>query len=140
MDTASPNATEQAASVFAAVQAKIDDYFTRSRLVSFDRSAEAFLNPGETDYTALALKTLSATTEELAAFPLVRVAADQPLSLSKHLNPGWSAAGRSRRSRRDYRACQKRAPGISGQVRRHLFVGMVLQQDSPLPASRSESL
>lgn len=86
------DATEQAASVYEAVEAKINDYFTRSRLVAYDTSAEAFLNPGEAEYTALAHMTLSSATAELAAFPLARVEADRPLSLDQQLNPGWSAA------------------------------------------------
>lgn len=40
------DATEQAASVYEAVEAKINDYFTRSRLVAFDTRAAPFLNPG----------------------------------------------------------------------------------------------
>ncbi|MEZ5586869.1 MAG: hypothetical protein R3E46_07380 [Sedimenticolaceae bacterium] len=86
------DATEPAASVYEAVEAKINDYFTRARLVAFDAKAESFLNPGEADYTALAHMTLSSATEELAAFPLARVEADRPLSLDQQLNPGWSAA------------------------------------------------
>lgn len=85
------DATESAATFFAAVKPKIDDYFTRTRLVAFDARAEAFLNPGEADYSSLALKTLSPDMEELAAFPVARAEADRPLSLERNLNPGWSA-------------------------------------------------
>jgi len=84
--------TEQAAAVFAAVKAKVDDYFTRARLAGFDERAAAPLNPAEADYTALALKTLSTATAELAAFPVARVEADRALPLNKGLNPGWSDA------------------------------------------------
>ena len=84
--------TEQAAAVFEAVKGKIDDYFTRARLASFDAHAAAPLNPAESDYTALALKTLSAATEEIAAFPAARIEADRPLPLTKGVNPGWSVA------------------------------------------------
>jgi hypothetical protein len=86
------DATEAAATLFAAVEPKIDDYFTRTRLVAFDPRAESFLNPGEADYSALALKTLSPDMEELAVFPVARAEADRPLSLDRHLNPGWAAA------------------------------------------------
>lgn len=86
------DATEEAATLFEAVEPKIDDYFTRARLVAFDGRAEQFLNPSEADYTALALRTLSPVDEELAAFPLARAEADRPLSLTKHLNPRWAAA------------------------------------------------
>jgi hypothetical protein len=82
-------ATEGAAAVFEAVKPKIDDYFTRVRLAAFDQQAAAFLNPGEADYAALAHKTLSSGTAELAEFPLARVESDRPLPLEESLNPGW---------------------------------------------------
>lgn len=84
--------TAEAAEVFAAVREKIDDYFTRARLAAFDPHAAGPLNPAEGDYTALALKTLSAATTEIAALPLARVEADRALPLSKGLNPAWSDA------------------------------------------------
>ena len=86
------DATEPAAAVFGTVKAKIDDYFTRARLVAYDQQAAGFLNPGEADYSALKLTTLSAADEALAAFPVARADADQPLSLTEHVNPGWAAA------------------------------------------------
>ena len=58
------DATEPAAAVFGTVKAKIDDYFTRARLVAYDQQAAGFLNPGEADYSALKLTTLSAADVE----------------------------------------------------------------------------
>jgi hypothetical protein len=86
------DATESAADLFAAVKPKIDDYFTRTRLIAFDTRAEGLLNPGEADYAALALRTLSPEMEELAVFPVARAQADQSLSLDRHLNPHWAPA------------------------------------------------
>ncbi len=85
-------ATESAAEVFEAVRAKIDDYFTRARLADYDKRATEFLNPAEADYAALACKTLSTATEELAGFPVARVAPGSPLPLRKALNPRWTHA------------------------------------------------
>lgn len=84
--------TEQAAAAFEAVKGKLDDYFTRARLASYDARAAEPLNPSEADYTALALKTLSAATDEIAAFPAARIEAGRPLPLTEGLNPGWSDA------------------------------------------------
>ena len=83
-------ATEQAAMSFEAVKGKVDDYFTRARLAAYDARASEFLNPSEADYTALALKTLSSTTDELSAFPVARVAPGRSLPLGAALNPRWS--------------------------------------------------
>lgn len=85
-------ATMQAAEILAAVKPKIDDYFTRTHLAAFDTRAADLLNPAEADYAALALKTLSATTDELAAFPVAHVAPGRPLPLREGLNPRWAGA------------------------------------------------
>ncbi len=89
-----PLGDETAATVqaFEAVRAKIDDYFTRTRLAGYDARAANPLNPAEADYTAIALKELSAATAEVAAFPLARIEAERPLPLGDTVNPAWSAA------------------------------------------------
>lgn len=84
-------ATEAAAAAFAAVKAKIDDYFTRCRMVAFDSRAAGVLNRGEAEYAALAGKELSATGSETVALPIALVAADRTLPLASGLNPAWTA-------------------------------------------------
>jgi hypothetical protein len=84
--------TEATVQAFEAVKAKIDDYFTRTRLAGYDARAATPLNPAEADYTAIALKELSVATAEVAAFPLARIEADRPLPLGDAVNPAWSAA------------------------------------------------
>jgi hypothetical protein len=74
------------------VRAKIDDYFTRTRLAAYDVRAVTPLNPAEADYTAIALKELSDTTEAVAAFPIARIEADRALPLGGTVNPAWTAA------------------------------------------------
>jgi hypothetical protein len=85
-------ATASAAKTFAAVQAKVGDYFARCRLVAFDARAAGPLNREEAEYTALASRVLSAKAEEVAAFPLARVAAGKPLPLDSSVNPAWADA------------------------------------------------
>ena len=76
---------------FDAVQAKVDDFFTRCRLAQFDPQAEAALNPAEARYTELAAQTLHEGSEALAALPLARVRPGAELPLSEGLNPAWQA-------------------------------------------------
>lgn len=83
--------TAAAAAAFAAVQAKVDDYFTRCRLAAFDPRAQAPLNRAETEYAAIADKTLSCAADEVASFPLARVEPGRPLPLVEEVNPGWSS-------------------------------------------------
>lgn len=80
-----------AAAAVAAVRAKVDDYFARTRLAAFDSRALGAVNRAETEYLALAAKDLTITSDEIAAFPLARVAADAPLPLLAGINPAWAA-------------------------------------------------
>jgi hypothetical protein len=84
--------TEAASAALAALRAKIEDYFTRSRLAQFDARAAAPLNRYTTDYAALAGQALTAGAATLAAFPLAHVEPGRPLPLVDGINPAWSAA------------------------------------------------
>ncbi len=83
-------ATPAATAALAPVRAKIDDYFARARLAAFDPRALGAVNRAESEYLALAAKDLTVTATEIAAFPLARVAADQPLPLRVGVNPAWA--------------------------------------------------
>jgi hypothetical protein len=85
------SATAAATAAVAAVRAKVDDYFARARLAAFDSRALGAVNRAETEYLALAAKDLTITSEEIAGFPLARVAADAPLPLLAGVNPAWAA-------------------------------------------------
>ncbi len=83
--------TDAAAEALAAVQAKVDDYFARCHLAAFDPRAAQALNPPETAYEALAVRTIAALDAEVQALPLAAVQAGQPLPLVQGLNPAWAA-------------------------------------------------
>lgn len=84
-------ATPAAYAAFAAVKAKITDYFQRCRLAAFDGRATAALNRTEADFTALAPKDLSAAGDDIAALPLSRIEPSRSLDLAAGLNPMWQA-------------------------------------------------
>lgn len=75
-----------------AVQAKVDDYFTRCRLAAFDPKAGELVNGSEAQFRALGLQDLAVPPAEMAALPLAWVAADQPLPLGSGVNPAWMDA------------------------------------------------
>jgi hypothetical protein len=90
--------TEAAAGLFEALRPKIDDYFTRCRLASFDPRAAEPLNPPIAGYEALAATRISASAEAVAVLPLARVEPGRPLPLAEGLNPAWAEAiGRLRK-------------------------------------------
>lgn len=81
-----------AAGAVNAVQAKVDDFFARTRLVEFDANARAPLNPTEEGYAALGAQVLSNASESLAALPLAAVTGERSLPLVNGVNPAWAAA------------------------------------------------
>lgn len=82
--------TAAAYDAMAALRERVDDYFTRCRLAAFDARAALALNRSDKEYAALADKTLSASGQEFADFPLARVEADRPLPLTRGYNPAWA--------------------------------------------------
>ncbi|MFO1476041.1 MAG: hypothetical protein U1F98_05250 [Verrucomicrobiota bacterium] len=86
------DATAAAAAAVRAIRAKVDDYFTRCRLVAFDPRTSALMNRKEEEYLAVAGKDLSANAAEIAGFPLAQVAAGRSLPLKGAVNPAHAAA------------------------------------------------
>jgi hypothetical protein len=84
--------TEQAAALFYAVKAKIDDFFVRCRLAGYDPAAQVSLNPAAEKYLELASVSLSESTENIAVLPIARIEADGRLPLGKGINPAWAQA------------------------------------------------
>ena len=94
--------TDTAYAAVAAVRSKVDDYFTRCRLIGFDlRAAEAVNRPAD-DYLTLAAKNLSlrgspvggpagpaSAASDLANFPIALAAPNAPFPLTTGINPAW---------------------------------------------------
>ena len=81
--------TQDAADAFIAIKDKVGDYFTRCKLAAFDARAALPLSRSVEDYQHLATQNLSAQSEEVASLPLAFIVADQPLPLTKGVNPAW---------------------------------------------------
>lgn len=83
-------ATAAAAEAVATVRAKIEDYFTRCRLVAFDARAAIAVNRDEKDYFAVAAGQIHLGTPEIEALPLAQAAPGKPLPLADGVNPAWA--------------------------------------------------
>ncbi|MGC2167403.1 MAG: hypothetical protein WA632_15470, partial [Gallionella sp.] len=81
--------TRQAAAAFHAVQDKVNDYFTRCSLASYDARAALPLSRLAEDYQQLAPQDLSVNCADIARFPLAMVKANRPLPLVSAINPAW---------------------------------------------------
>ena len=85
-------ATAAAAAAMQAVKAKIDDYFGRCRLATFEARLSPLLNRTEEEYKGLLTKDLSLSAQEVSGFPVSRIVPGQPLSLVSGLNPAHAQA------------------------------------------------
>ncbi|ACB76356.1 hypothetical protein [Opitutus terrae] len=84
-------ATESACQAVAAIRAKLEDYFARTRLATFDPRSVAALNRSETDYLAVAAKDMTISADEIRALPLARIEPGRALPLTDGTNPAWTA-------------------------------------------------
>ena len=87
-----------AAQAVEAVYAKVEDFFARCRLASYDPAAAAALSvPTAEQLRRHALQPLAVDTEPLAQLPLAPVAAGRALPLDALAHPAWQAALRTLR-------------------------------------------
>ena len=87
-----------AAQAVEAVYAKVEDFFARCRLASYDPAAAAALSvPTAEQLRSHALQPLAVDTEPLAQLPLAPVAASRALPLDALAHPAWQAALRTLR-------------------------------------------
>ncbi|MBK9388397.1 MAG: hypothetical protein IPN34_26555 [Planctomycetes bacterium] len=83
--------TDAAHAAYAAVKAKVDDYFARCRLAEFDPAALEALLKEQSNHLAAAAKDLTISSDEVATLPLARFEAVKPLPLESGVNPAWAA-------------------------------------------------
>jgi len=81
--------TLAAIQAFEAVEDKINDYFARCALVSFDAQAQVALNPNVSAYEAMYASRLTHSTADIQSLPLAQVNADEALPLLRGINPAW---------------------------------------------------
>ncbi|MBK7299415.1 MAG: hypothetical protein IPI79_02760 [Moraxellaceae bacterium] len=84
--------TATAYDALTAVEAKIDDYFVRVQLASFDDKATASLNGSESQFAALGAQLLAIDSTDTKSLPLAKIVANQPLVLTQGINPAWQQA------------------------------------------------
>lgn len=88
-------ATLDAAVALNAVRHKIDDFFARSRLASYDLRAASALNPTKEDYEAMAGGELALSSQAIAALPIAPLSPIGPTAtvpLLHGVNPAWARA------------------------------------------------
>ncbi|MBO7125644.1 MAG: hypothetical protein J6V74_07380, partial [Bacteroidales bacterium] len=84
--------TEAALAAYNALKEKVEDFFMRCKLTVFNSESSAALDVTVARMEAISEKSLSASTEEIAGYPLARVNSKSELPLNGGINPAWEAA------------------------------------------------
>ena len=75
---------------YKALDAKVKDFFLRSRLAAFSPASAAALDIQTSRIEAISSENLLSRTEELASYPLSHISAAQELDLKAGINPVWA--------------------------------------------------
>jgi len=75
-----------------AVKDKIDDFFMRCKLASFNADSASVLDVSSAKISEISGNNLAASTAEIATYPLARVNAEHKLPLGDAVNPAWAGA------------------------------------------------
>jgi hypothetical protein len=82
--------TGAAVDALVAVEAKLVDYFARTRLAAFDARASVALGVGEAELAGLAPRELSLTDAAIEKLPLAAIEPGASLRNDDRLNPAWA--------------------------------------------------
>ena len=83
--------TDAVIAAYHALDVKVKDYFMRSRLASFSPESLASLDVQASRIEAISAENLTGKTEEIAAYPIVRITGKAEIDLSAPVNPAWAA-------------------------------------------------
>jgi hypothetical protein len=73
------------------LDAKVKDFFVRSRLAAFSPDSTAALDVQTSRIETISAENLTAKTQDIAAYPIARVNGKAEIDLSAPINPAWAA-------------------------------------------------
>lgn len=83
--------TDAAIAAYDALDAKVKDFFMRSRLAAFSPDSTASLDVQTSLISAISADNLADRTEQIASYPLARVTGKAEIDLNEPVNPAWTA-------------------------------------------------
>ena len=83
--------TDAAIEAYNALDAKVKDFFMRSRLAAFSPDSRAALDVQTSRIEAISSENLTGKTDDIAANPIARVTGKAEIDLSEPVNPAWAA-------------------------------------------------
>lgn len=81
--------TDAIIEAYNALDAKVRDFFMRSRLAAFSPNSTAALDIQTSQIDAISAENLSTKNDEIAAYPLSHITGKAELNLSAAINPAW---------------------------------------------------
>lgn len=81
--------TDAVEAAYNALDAKVKDYFMRSKLAQFSTESTQALDVQTSRIEAISADNLTQKMEEIATYPIARVDGSQELSLQAAINPAW---------------------------------------------------
>lgn len=82
--------TDEAIAAYNALDAKIKDFFMRSKLASFSPESMAALDVKTSLIEGISAENLSDKKDEISAYPIVRVTGKPEMDLTAAVNPAWA--------------------------------------------------
>ena len=82
--------TDKAIELYNALDAKVKDFFMRSKLAAFSPEGTSALDVQTSRIEAISAENLSGKGEEIGSYPLARVTGKQELDLTSAINPAWA--------------------------------------------------
>ena len=83
--------TDAAIDAYNALDAKVKDFFMRSKLAAFSPDSTGALDVQTSRIEAISADNLTGKTDEIAAYPIARVTGKAEIDLSEPVNPAWAA-------------------------------------------------
>ena len=83
--------TDAVIDAYNALDAKVKDFFMRSKLAAFSPDSTASLDVQTASIQAISAENLIGKTSEIASYPIARVTGKPEIDLSEPVNPAWAA-------------------------------------------------
>ena len=83
--------TDAAIAAYNALDAKVKDFFMRSKLAAFSPESVASLDVQTAGIQAISAENLTGKMDEIAAYPIARVTGKAEIDLTEQVNPAWAA-------------------------------------------------
>ena len=83
--------TDAVIAAYQALDAKMKDYFMRSRLAAFSPDSTSALDVQTSRIEAISAENLSVKGDEIASYPIARITGKEELDLNASINPAWAA-------------------------------------------------